>query len=176
MLASGWEGSSMPHDPSPQPSPPICNNHLMMAPAFFPNARRWRAQNFILTMQEPTPFPMRQLLMMSGATAAPTGDVSASEVQAAAAASVSEAPANSPPTQASFLLYRLLPRADRNVIRGDMEEEFKARLAKDGPTCARRWFWRETAWTIVQQNPVCRSILVGGLMRLGDWIFRQIGG
>jgi hypothetical protein len=57
-----------------------------------------------------------------------------------------------------------------------MEEEFKARLAKDGSTRARRWFWRETVWAIIQQNPVCRSILVGGLTRLGEWIFRQIGG
>jgi hypothetical protein len=81
-----------------------------------------------------------------------------------------------PPTRACALLDRLLPKADRNVIRGDMEEEFKARLAKDGPTRARRWFWRETVWTIVQQNAVVRSVLLGGLMRLGEWIFRQIGG
>jgi hypothetical protein len=56
-----------------------------------------------------------------------------------------------------------------------MEEEFKTRLAKDGPTRARRWFWRETVWTIVQQNPIFRSVLAGELMRLGEWIFRQIG-
>lgn len=33
-----------------------------------------------------------------------------------------------------------------------MGEEFRARLAKDGPTRARRWFWRDTVWTIAQHN------------------------
>jgi hypothetical protein len=116
--------------------------------------------------------------MMSGAVAAfpGTGNLSAvAEVQVAAAASGSEAPASTPPAQACFLLDRLLPRADRNGIRGDIEEEFKTRLAKHGPTRADRWFWRETVWTILQQNPVFRSVLVGGLMRLLEWIFRQIG-
>jgi hypothetical protein len=106
--------------------------------------------------------------MMSGAVAAfpGTGNLSAvAEVQVAAAASGSEAPASTPPAQACFLLDRLLPRADRNGIRGDIEEEFKTRLAKDGPTRAGRW----------QQTPVFRSVLVGGLMRLLEWIFRQIG-
>lgn len=85
-------------------------------------------------------------------------------------------PLSDPPTSACSLLNRLLPRSDRNVIRGDMEEEFKARLVNHGPTRARRWFWRETAWTIVQHNPIVRSVLTNGLMRLGEWIFRQIGG
>jgi hypothetical protein len=80
------------------------------------------------------------------------------------------------PIAAYFLLDRLLAKADREAILGDMEEEFRTKFAKGGPTLARRWLWRETVWTIAQRNPVCRSILVGGLMRLIEWIFRQIGG
>jgi hypothetical protein len=63
-------------------------------------------------------------------------------------------------------------KGDRDAILGDMEEEFGTKLAKGGPTRARWWFWRETLWTIAQRNPVCRSILVTGLMRLAEWIFR----
>jgi hypothetical protein len=80
-----------------------------------------------------------------------------------------------PPVAANFLLNRLLIKADRDAILGDMEEEFGTKLAKDSPTRARWWFWRETLWTIAQRNPVCRSILVTGVMRLVEWIFRPIG-
>jgi hypothetical protein len=80
-----------------------------------------------------------------------------------------------PPVAANFLLDRLLIKADRDAILGDMEEEFGTKLAKGSPTRARWWFWRETLWTIAQRNPVCRSILVTGLMRLIEWFFRQIG-
>jgi hypothetical protein len=80
-----------------------------------------------------------------------------------------------PPTWACFLLDLFLSKADRKAIPGDLEEEFRARLAQYGPTRARLWFWGETVRTIATRNPICRSVLVGGLMRLGEWIFRQIG-
>jgi hypothetical protein len=80
-----------------------------------------------------------------------------------------------PPAAACLLLDLLLAKADRNVIPGDLAEEFTARLTKYGPNGARLWFWAESMRTIAMRNPVCRSILVGGLMRLGEWIFRQIG-
>ena len=80
-----------------------------------------------------------------------------------------------PPTAACFLLDLLLRKADRKAIPGDLEEEFRARIEKYGQTGARLWFWGETVRTLATRNPVCRWILVGGLMRLVGWIFRQIG-
>jgi hypothetical protein len=81
---------------------------------------------------------------------------------------------SAPPTEARFLLDLLLPKADREAIPGDWNEEFRAKLAEYGPKRARLWFWGETVRTIASRNPVCRSVLVGGLMRLCEWIFRQI--
>jgi hypothetical protein len=80
-----------------------------------------------------------------------------------------------PPTVACFLLDLFLSKADRKAIPGDLQEEFRANLAKYGPRGARLWFWGETVRTVAIRNLVCRWILAGGLMRLGDWIFRQIG-
>jgi hypothetical protein len=80
-----------------------------------------------------------------------------------------------PPTVACFLLDLLLSKADRKAIPGDLEEEFRANLAKYGPRGTRLWFWGETVRTVATRNPVCRWILAGGLMRLGEWIFRQVG-
>jgi hypothetical protein len=80
-----------------------------------------------------------------------------------------------PPAAACFLLDLLLAKPDRNAIQGDLEEEFSAKVAKRGPTGARRWFWGQTVWTIAVSNPICHSVLVGGLMRLLEWILRQIG-
>jgi hypothetical protein len=80
-----------------------------------------------------------------------------------------------PPVAACFLLDLLLAKADRKAIPGDLEEEFTTRLAKYGPTGARLWFWGETVRTIATRNPICRWWLVGGLVRIGEWILRMIG-
>jgi hypothetical protein len=90
-------------------------------------------------------------------------------------AEVVRADRSAPPTEARFLLDLLLPKADRQAIAGDREEEFRTMLAKYGPRRARLWFWGETVRTIATRNPVCRWILVSGLTRLVAWIFRQIG-
>jgi hypothetical protein len=59
-------------------------------------------------------------------------------------------------------------------MRGDLEEEFTTSiLPKYGARRACFWFWTQTVRTIATRNPVCRSI--GGLIRFGEWIFRQIG-
>jgi hypothetical protein len=81
-----------------------------------------------------------------------------------------------PPAAAYFLLDLLLAKIDREAIMGDMEEQFEEKLAKYGPTGARGWFWGETARTIATRNPICRWLLVWGLTRVGEWIFRKIGG
>lgn len=80
-----------------------------------------------------------------------------------------------PPPGACFLLDLLLSQADRKVVPGDLEEEFRVRLPQYRPMRARLWFWGETVRTIATRNVICRSVLVGGLVRLGEWIFRQIG-
>jgi TolB-like protein len=80
-----------------------------------------------------------------------------------------------PPIGACFLLDLLLSKADRE-IRGDLEEEFATSiLQRYGARRARSWFWTQAVGTIATRNPICRWILVSGLARLGEWIFRQIG-
>jgi hypothetical protein len=82
-----------------------------------------------------------------------------------------------PPTGASFLLDLCLPKVDREVIPGDLAEEFTTCiLPKYGVRRARLWFWMQTVRTVATRNPVCRWILVGRLVRIGEWIFRKIGG
>jgi hypothetical protein len=82
-----------------------------------------------------------------------------------------------PPSGACFLLNLLLAKADRDAIPGDLEEEFtNSILPKYGARRARFWFWTQTVRTIATRNPICRWSLVGGLVRIGEWIFRQIGG
>ena len=80
------------------------------------------------------------------------------------------------PTIACFLLELLLAKADRKTVPGDLEEEFTTYiLPKYGPVGARFWFWTQTVRTIATRNPICRWILVGGLARIVEWIFRHTG-
>lgn len=82
----------------------------------------------------------------------------------------------SPPIGACFLLDLLLSKADRAVLPGDLEEEFTtSQLPRYGVRGARFWFWTETVKVIAIRNPVFGWILVGGLVRIGEWIFRKIG-
>jgi hypothetical protein len=81
-----------------------------------------------------------------------------------------------PPTAACFLLDLFLAKTDREVIPADLEEEFTTSiLPKYGVRRARFWFWTQTARTIATRNPVCRWLLVGGLVRIGEWVLRKIG-
>jgi hypothetical protein len=69
-----------------------------------------------------------------------------------------------------------LGKADREIMRGDLEEEFTTSiLPKYGPRRAHLWFWTQTVRTIARRNLIFRWLLVGGLMRLGEWILRKIG-
>jgi hypothetical protein len=77
------------------------------------------------------------------------------------------------PRGACFLLDLLLAKADRDTIRGDIEEEFATTvLAKYGDRRARLWFWAETARVIATRNRACRWLLVYGFGHLIDWIFK----
>jgi hypothetical protein len=80
------------------------------------------------------------------------------------------------PPGACLLLDLLLAKPDREVIPGDIEEEFKAKVAKYGPRAARLWVWAETMRVIVHRNPICRWLLIAGLIRVGKWIIRIGGG
>jgi hypothetical protein len=81
-----------------------------------------------------------------------------------------------PPTGAFFLLDLLLAKGDRQTVPGDLQEEFTTFiLPRYGARRARFWFWTQTVRTIATRNPVCRWALVGGLARIGEWIFRKMG-
>jgi hypothetical protein len=82
-----------------------------------------------------------------------------------------------PPAEACFLLDLLLANADRITIPGDLEEEFTVSiLPKYGARRASFWFWTQTVRTIATRNPICRWILVGGFLRIAEWVFRKTGG
>jgi hypothetical protein len=82
----------------------------------------------------------------------------------------------SAPTGASFLLDLFLSKSDRAAIRGDLEEDFSTEiLPRYGASRAQRWFWFKTVGIIATRNKVARWVLVGGLARIGEWIFRHIG-
>jgi hypothetical protein len=81
------------------------------------------------------------------------------------------------PKTACFLLDLFLAKTERATIPGDLAEEFTTSILPTyGARRARLWFWTQTLRTIATRNPVCRWILVEGLARIGEWIFRQIGG
>lgn len=54
-----------------------------------------------------------------------------------------------PPRAAEALLRWLLPRADHGPILGDLNEEFMARVRKDGASAARGWYWRHAARSVL---------------------------
>ena len=81
-----------------------------------------------------------------------------------------------PPRAACYLLDLLLAKADRETIPGDLVEEFGTSiLPKYGPRRARFWFWAEAARAIAERNRLSRWVLVYGLGRVAEWIFKAIG-
>jgi len=48
-----------------------------------------------------------------------------------------------PPSLASWLVSRATPPEDRDPLLGDLEEEYQRLLEQEGPTSARRFYWRE---------------------------------
>jgi hypothetical protein len=81
-----------------------------------------------------------------------------------------------PPIKALFLLDLLLAKADRDTIPGDLVEEFETSLlSKYGVRRARFWFWAQAARAIAERNRLSRWVLVYGLGRVTEWIFKAIG-
>jgi hypothetical protein len=80
-----------------------------------------------------------------------------------------------PPKGAHYLLDLFLAKADREVMPGDLEEEFTTSVLPNyGPRRAQLWFWTKTMSAIVRRNPVCRWLLVCGLGQVVALIFRKI--
>jgi hypothetical protein len=79
------------------------------------------------------------------------------------------------PVGACILLDLLLARPDRDAIAGDLEEYFSADLSKYSARRARLLFWTRTLGAIAIRNPICRWILVNGLTRVVEGIFRNLG-
>lgn len=47
----------------------------------------------------------------------------------------------------TFLLRALLPRAERDEVLADLNDEFLSRAAAAGPRAARRWIWRQALYS-----------------------------
>ena len=83
---------------------------------------------------------------------------------------------DTPPKSACFLLDLFLSKPDRQSIPGDLVEEFEMSiLPKYGPRRARFWFWAQAARAIAERNRLSRWMLVYGLGRVAEWIFKAIG-
>lgn len=82
------------------------------------------------------------------------------------------------PVRATYLLYTLLPKVDRQTIPGDLEEEFHTSiLPKFGPRRAKIWYWTQTLTTIARCNPIVKWVFVGGgILKVFDWLTRRITG
>jgi hypothetical protein len=66
------------------------------------------------------------------------------------------------PRGADALLGLFLTKSDRSVIPADLEEEFRTKiLPRLGASRARRWYWRQTALTILHRNPLSLQLLTG---------------
>ena len=80
------------------------------------------------------------------------------------------------PNFASFLLYLLLNKSDRETIPGDLDEEFTTViLPAFGPGRAWLWYWVQAIRTIAYRNILCRWLLIGGgILKVGEWITLRI--
>jgi hypothetical protein len=64
-----------------------------------------------------------------------------------------------PPRTALWLVDQFAAPDQREALLGDLQEEFAAVAAASGITSARRWFWRQTARTLVHliAASICKS-------------------
>lgn len=69
---------------------------------------------------------------------------------------------------ASWLATRRRPRADREFILGDLEEEFQARLSHDGRGRALRWYWRAAVRSCLHGRPLDADGPILSPLTIGD--------
>jgi putative ABC transport system permease protein len=92
-----------------------------------------------------------------------------------------------PPAFAQRLVAWTLTDADRDVVLGDLAEEFAARVDRDGPRRARQWYWRQcrgcvvsrarARWSDSRESTEPRrlaSSVTGGLMRDFSYAIRAL--
>lgn len=74
-----------------------------------------------------------------------------------------------PPTNAKFLLYLFLEKKDREIIIGDLVEDYGNIHREFGHRRANIWFYKQTASSIL---PLLKRFVtrVGGLIVIGEWI------
>jgi putative ABC transport system permease protein len=78
-----------------------------------------------------------------------------------------------PPRVAEWLLARSLPGDDREVVLGDLCEEFTQRAERHGPSAAKRWYrnqvWRSVLTNLrrraVESREAGTPVVVGGFMQ-----------
>jgi putative ABC transport system permease protein len=72
---------------------------------------------------------------------------------------------NRPPGLARLLLRLMIPRAHREFVLGDLEEEF-AQIARESGGAARKWYWRQAVasitWTSRGPAPSNTTVPTGG--------------
>ncbi len=66
---------------------------------------------------------------------------------------MSQAPFVQPPRIAVWFVDLFIPYEQAESIPGELLEEFSDLASKSGLVSARRWYWRQTAKTIVQRLP-----------------------
>jgi hypothetical protein len=86
-----------------------------------------------------------------------------------------------PPPAAMFLLSLILTRVDRQVLLGDLQEEYSTEIVPEfGPKRAYLWFWSQAVRAIATRNPICKWVLrfaVGSCVaRLEEWLINKIIG
>jgi hypothetical protein len=83
-----------------------------------------------------------------------------------------------PPLQAERLLNYVLPRARREEILGDLQEDYYTTwLPKFGPQEARRLYWLHTIRSIAPMlwTGVKRSGIITALLGAADWLRDRLG-
>ena len=87
-----------------------------------------------------------------------------------------------PPRFAEWLLTRALSETDREAAMGDMAEEFAARVERDGPKAARRWYRGQSRRSLTtrfrrdtsERERIGGFSLTGGLMKDVQHVIRGL--
>lgn len=82
--------------------------------------------------------------------------------------------ASEPPRALTYLLYMLLPQAERDALLPSLKRAYAHEvLPAFGLTAASLWYAKQVLSAIVMQNPLWRWLLLGGgLIKLLEWTLR----